>query len=226
MGSAQPLQVWIEHVFDHPVSDPPWYRAIDAMATSTGTEEWPETPETIAAHIAETFEGSGKLLSPFSDEQLNQGFWYLFYPFPTDFMGTLLDETVALASRLRALRSFAPLFEQVMAVRCSSHLSHPGEKGANSLNSACYMWFDVLLDRFNPERLMQAQLEADLIGTLCVILAIPHDACRESALHGIGHWVRHYPQLADMADQLLSVTPGLRPELIAYAESARAGDVL
>jgi hypothetical protein len=225
MGSAQPLQVWIDHVFDHPVGDPPWYWAIDAMATSTGTEEWPEMQEAVLAHIAETFEGSGKLLARFSDEQLNQGFWYLFYQGPPDFMGALLDEGVALACRLKALRSFAPLFEQVMAMRCSSHLSHLDEKGANPLNSACYMWFDEVLDRFNPEKLVQAQLHTDLIGTLRVILAIRHDACRESALHGIGHWVRHYPQLADMADQLLSVTPGLRPELIAYAESARVGDV-
>jgi hypothetical protein len=225
MGSAQPLHVWIDHVFDHLVSDPPWYFAIDAMATSIGTEEWPETPETVVAHIAETFEHSGKLLSRFSDEQLNQGFWYLFYQGPPDFMGTLLDEGVTLACRLKALRSFPPLFEQVMAERCSSHLSHLGEKGANPLNSACYMWFDEVLDRFNPERLIQAQLETYLIGTLRVILAIPHDACRESALHGVGHWVRHYPGLADMADQLLSATPGLRPELIAYAESARAGNV-
>jgi hypothetical protein len=141
-------------------------------------------------------------------------------------MGTLLDQAVPLACRVRALRSFVPLFEQVMAKRCSSHLSHLDERGANPLNVACYMWFDEVLDRFYPERLMQAQLEMDLIDILRVILAIPHDACRESALHGIGHWVRHYPQLAEITDQFLSGAPGLRPELIAYAESARAGKVL
>jgi hypothetical protein len=225
MGSAQPLQVWIDHVFDHPVSHRSWYYADDAMVTSTGEEEWPEAPETVVAHIAETFEHSGKLLSRFSDKQVDQGFWYLFYQRPPDFMGTLLDEGVPLACRLRALRSFVPLFQQVMAVRCSSHLSHLDEEGANPLNGACYMWFDEVLDRFQPERLVQAQLETELIETLRVILAIPHDACRESALHGIGHWVRHYPQLADMADQFLSSTPDLRPELIAYAEAARAGKV-
>src|ERR1700733_12019671 len=110
MGSVQPLRVWIEHVFDHPVSDPPWCWAIDAMATSTGTEQWPETPETVVGHIAETFEHSGELLARFSDEQLNQGFWYLFWKGPPDFMGSLLDEEVPLACRRRALRSFAPLF--------------------------------------------------------------------------------------------------------------------
>ena len=218
MSSGQALRVWIDHVFDHAVGDPPWYWA--------SAEEWSETPETVVAHIAETFEHSGELLARFSDEQLNQGFWYLSYEGPPDFMGTLLDASVPLASRLRALESFVPLFEQVMATRCSSHLFHLEEEGANPLNVACYMWFDMVLDRFNPPRLRQAQLDADLISTLRVILSIPHDACRASALHGIGHWVRHYPRLADVVDQFLCATPGLRPELVAYAESARAGNVL
>jgi hypothetical protein len=196
------------------------------MTTSIGAEEWPEAPETIAEHIAETFERSGELLARFSDDQLEQGFWYLFYEGPPDFMGTLLDEGVPLACRVRALRSFAPLFEQVMAQRCSSHLSQLDEDGASPLDVACNMWFDEALDRFRPERLTQVQLETDLVGVLRAILAIPHDACRESALHGIGHWVRHIPQLADLVDQLLAGVPGLRPELIAYAESARAGTVL
>ena len=140
-------------------------------------------------------------------------------------MGTLLDVKILLVSRLRALRSFVPLFEQVMAARCSSHLSHLDEKGANVLNSACYMWFDELLDRFHPHRLVQAQLDVELVVTLRAILAIPHDACRESALHGIGHWVGCYSQLADVLDQFLASTPGLRPELVTYAEHARAGKV-
>jgi hypothetical protein len=223
MSSAQPLQVWIDHVFDHAVIDPPWYWA---GAIANYEDEWPEAQETIVVHIAETFEHAGRLLSRFSDEQLDQGFWYLFREGPPDSMGMLLDARVPLACRLRALRSFVPLFEQVMAERCSSHLSYLNEEGANPLNSACYMWFDEVLDRFNPERLIQAQLDTDLIGTLRAILTIPHDACLESALHGIGHWVPQYPQLADVAGELLSGSPGLRPELLAYAESARAGNVL
>jgi hypothetical protein len=220
MSSVQSLHLWINHVFDHQAGNPPWYWGSNAI------EEWPEAPEKIVAHIAETLERAGELLSRFSDEQLNQGFWYLFYQGPPDFMGTLLDAGIPLAIRLRALRSFVPLFEQVMAARCSSCLGHLDEKGEKPLNSACYMWFDEVLDPYNPERLVQGKLHEELIITLRVILGIPHDACRESALHGIGHWVGHYPQLAGEVDQFLSSTPGLRPELVAYAESAKAGDVL
>jgi hypothetical protein len=218
MNVTEPLDAWINHVFDHPVTS--WYTSLEEF------EEWPEAPEDIAVHIAETFEQSGSLLSRFSDEQLDQGFWYLLYQGPPDFMGTLLDAEIPLEIRLRALRSFVPLFEQVMAARCSPHLSHLDEKGASALNSACFIWFDIVLDRCEPRRLAQAQLDAELTPTLSTILAIPHDACRESALHGIGHWVNEYPQLAGIVDEFLSATPGLRPELIAYAQSAKAGKVL
>ena len=39
------------------------------------------------------------------------------------------------------LRSFVPLFEKVMAVRCTQYLSHLSEAGAGALNTSCYMWW-------------------------------------------------------------------------------------
>ena len=177
-------------------------------------------------HIAATFERGGELLSPFSDEQVNQGFWYLFDSGNSpDFMATLLNDEIPAATRARALRSFVPLFEQVMAARCTPNLSHLDEQPANPLNSACYMWFDNLLDRFSPEKLMRSQLGVEFLIVLSRVLAIPHDACRESALHGIGHWIACYPQLADIVNEFLSTTPDLRPQLIEYANGARVGDL-
>jgi hypothetical protein len=55
MNNVETLQIWINHVFDHPVTDPPRWASDDA-------EEWPKAP----------FEHAGKLLSHFSDEQLDQ----------------------------------------------------------------------------------------------------------------------------------------------------------
>src|SRR5580765_6377521 len=64
------LARWIEYVFDHPVTDPAWHWAPDAP-------QWQEPPEQVAMHITEAFGQSGRLLAPFSDEQLDQGFWFL-----------------------------------------------------------------------------------------------------------------------------------------------------
>jgi hypothetical protein len=187
--------------------------------------EWEGPPAQVATHIAEAFEESGRLLARFSDEHLNQAFWFLVSNSCSEFMYTLVDSGVPSASRLRALRSFVPLFEQVMAARCSPHLSHLDEHGANPLNGACYMWWDILPIHGCPEEPARAEFDAEVLVVLRRFLAIPHDACRESALHGISEWTIHYPQVAGMVEEWLASTPNLRPELASYAQRAKVGNV-
>lgn len=213
------LAKWIEFVFDHPVSDPAWHWAPDAP-------EWEGPPAQVATHVAETFEESGRLLARFSDEQLNQAFWFLVSNSCSEFMYALVDSGVPSVSRLRALRSFVPLFEQVMAARCSPHLSHLDEHGANPLNSACYMWWDILPIHGCPEETARAEFDAEVLVVLRRLLSIPHDACRESALHGISEWSIYYPQVSGIVDDFLTSTPNLRPELASYAQRAKVGNVL
>jgi hypothetical protein len=221
------LEEWIAYIFDHPVAGnirQAWYWSEDAL-------EWKGPPEEIPALIAETFEHGGESLTRFSDEQLDQGLWFLVGSSPPDFTDTLVDPQTPFAMRLRALRSFVPLFEQVMAIRCSPHLSHLAEQtAANPLNGACYMWWDLLrfplLEIYGPAEAERDLFHSEILVILRRLLAIPHDACRESALHGIGHWVRDYPQAAAIVDDFLASGPGLRPELIAHAERARIGNVL
>ena len=212
------LARWIEFVFDHPVTDPAWYWAPDAP-------EWREPLDHVAAHIAHTFEQSGHLLARFSDQQLDQAFWFLVSNNCSQSMCALVDPGVPIASRLRALRSFVPLFEQVMASRYSPHLSHLDEHGANPLNSACYMWWDILPINGCPEEPARAEFDAEVLVVMRRLLAIPHDACRESALHGISEWANYYPQAAEIIDEWLACTPNQRPELAAYAQRAKVGSV-
>lgn len=206
-------------MFDHPATEPAWYWALDAP-----NREW--QPAQVAMHIAQTFEDSGRLLARFSDEQLKQGFWFLISNDCSEFMYALVDFSVAISLRLRALNSFLPVFEQVMAARCSPHLSHLDGLGANPLNSICYMWWDILPIHGCPEDPTRAGFDAEVLVLLRRLLAIPHDACRESALHGISEWSTYYPQVQEIVDEFLMVTPGLRPELIAYAQRAKVGNVL
>ena len=213
------LANWLEHVFDHPVTDPAWHWASDAP-------QWQDSQGQVATHIAETFEQSGRLLARFSDEQLDQGFWFLVDNSCSEFMCCLVDPNVPLPLRLRALCAFVPLFEQVMAARCSPHLSHLAEKGANPLNSACYMWWDILPIHGRPEEAAPTEFDSEVLAVLRRLLSIPHDACRESALHGVSEWVIYYPQAASIVDDFLSSAGNLRPELASYAQRAKVGNVL
>jgi hypothetical protein len=213
------LGKWISHVFDHSVTDPAWH-------WSGAVSQWQDSPEHIAMYIASTFERAGELLARFTDEQLNQGFWYLVSNSCSEAMFALVDSSVPLSLRLRALRSFVPVFEQVMARRCSSHLSYIDEPGANPLNSACYMWWDILPIHGRPDLPERAEFDAEVLVVLERLLAIPHDACRESALHGIGHWSIYYAHVARAVEDFLAQTPNLRPELVTYAQSAKVGGIL
>lgn len=212
------LPKWIAHVFDHPVADPEWHWSPDAP-------DWEDNAEHIVTLIADTFEHSGELLSRFSDAQLNQGFWYLVSA-GSNLMFSLVDQAVPLPTRLRAVRSFVPLFEQVMAVRCSPHLSHLDEQPANPLNSTCYMWWDILPVHGEPDDPKRVEFDAEILRVLPRLLSIPHDACRESALHGISEWQLYYPSIEVVVNEWLARAPDLRPELVSYARRAKIGNVL
>jgi hypothetical protein len=55
-------------------------------------------------------------------------------------------------------------------------------------------------------------------------LKLPNPACQENALHGLGHWAHTYPEFAAAAiDAYLAANQKLRPELVRYAQAARAG---
>jgi len=238
------LTAWIDYIFEHPVAEPKakeWYWAEDAP-------EWDGPREEIPTLIAETFERSGELLARFPDDQQDQGFWFLVGVSEPRFMELLVEREIPLETRLRALRSFVPLFEQVMAKRCQSKLAYCSEYDGSPLTSACFMWWDnirwqwgrspgqdgardpgyALFDE-DPDR---TSFDEEVVTTLGRILAMPHDACRESALHGIGHLddlILANPPLcrraAQIVDEWLTGTAGLQPELIDYAKQAKVFDV-
>jgi hypothetical protein len=57
-------------------------------------------------------------------------------------------------------------------------------------------------------------------------LAVPHVACQESALHGLGHWRDAYRQRVEaIVDAFLRGAKGAPAELLHYARQARAGHV-
>jgi hypothetical protein len=212
------LDEWVRFVFDHSVTETAWHFDLEA-------------PDLIlpAAHtatlIAETFEHAGELLRPFTDAQLNQGFWFLVSSGNSGYMLCLTDASVAWPVRRRALRSFLPLFRDVMAARCTASLSHLSESGS-PLNSACYMWWDLLpfdgpWDAGQPPE----PIHVEALSVLADLLEIPHDACRESALHGLGHVALFHPEAGRIVDAFIARSPDLRPELLAYARQARSGRI-
>jgi hypothetical protein len=213
------FEEWVRHMFDHEASGPQWY--YDAAAPF-----WMGPADLNVEYITRLFEEPVPVLSEYSDAQLNQGFWYLVSNGGSDCMFALIDESVPLEKRVRCLKSFKSVFQKLFATRCSPHLSHLDEPGAVPLNSACYMWWDIIPLLGQPGVASRKAIDHAALEVMADTLTMDSIACQESALHGLGHWQLYYPSEAmQIIDVFLSGNRNLRPELINYAKSARCGCV-
>jgi hypothetical protein len=58
------------------------------------------------------------------------------------------------------------------------------------------------------------------------ILDLESEACRESALYGLGHWHLHYPdEVRQLVDEFLGQDPPMSEPFGDYAMAARSGCV-
>ncbi|MGO9244485.1 MAG: hypothetical protein ACLQDC_06905 [Verrucomicrobiia bacterium] len=128
---------WVKWVFDHPVTKPEWHQEENA-------EEWTASPVVITDYITRLFEEAPTLLSGYSDAQAAQGLWFLASGIFCEGVPAIYKEPILQSQRERCIRSIYTLFESYFAAKCSLHLSHIDEPGANPLNSVCYMWWDLL----------------------------------------------------------------------------------
>ena len=211
---------WVKQVFDHEVREPEWYWDKDAW-------EWKAPTELTVKYFTQLFEQPLPVLANYSDEQLNQGFWYLISPGASSHLFAVTDETVPLELRLRCVKSMQKVFDQLFDGRCSDHLSHIDEKGAKPLNSICYMWWDLAPLQLEPDKPSKESISKAALEVMAATLKLGSIACQESALHGLGHWELFYPtEVAAIVDQYLNDNTELRTELKDYALNAREGHVL
>jgi hypothetical protein len=213
---------WLAYVFDHPVEEdkPEWYFDPES--------DWWDgpAPETIQ-FLTHAFENAAELFEPYTDAQLNQGLWYLASNACSNHMLALLDESVPWPDRQRCLRSMVALYQQCFAPRCLAALGHLDELPANPLNRVCYMWWDILPVYGRPDLPGRQAFDQECLQVMSAALALPNEACQESALHGLGHWAIYYREaVAAIVDTYLKQASGIRKPLRQYALAARRGMVL
>lgn len=208
---------WLDYVFDRPVSEPEWYWDPDL-------EIFEADEEYMAMLLELTFARSGSDLARFTDEQVNQGLWYLTSPACSDHMFTLKSEVVELDIRLDAIKAIGDLYRDCFAKRCTETLGHLDQAGS-ALNSICYMFWDI-----SPlgclEGCRHEARTADVIfGVLREIFETGHLACQEAALHGFGEYSCYYPERVEREIDSLLREGIHHPELREYALKARIGQV-
>ena len=213
------FEEWLQHLFDHPVTDQPWYW--DADRDSAELE-----PHRVVAYATRLFEDAGELLAPYHDAQAKEGLWFLISEC-TSPLYALTDTAVPLEERLCCIRAIATVFEQCFVSRCTPHFGHLGESGAGALNEVCYMWWDIFPVGGVTQDPAPPELAPACLSVMEAVLELPSLACQESALHGLGHWSRYNTgRCQSMISAFLLGHEDLRPELREYAARASENHVL
>ena len=218
-----PFERWVSYAFDHPVPSPggrEWFFEIDG-------DWWDPSrrPEVTVAYLIKLFEKAPEILISFSDAQVKQGLWFLVDNSCSDHMFVLLNKGVPWSERECCIYSIYTLFERFFVPRCSPYLSHlqtceTESTEMNPLNMICYMWWDIL-------PIHGAEVDATCLDVMRMILNLNSVACRESALHGLGHWVYTYQQKVEATiTAWLARNPRLTSELRKYALAAQKGRIL
>jgi hypothetical protein len=215
---------WVREVFDHPVTDPPWYREPFAG------EPLPAASICVG-YLTRLLENPDSILRAYSDAEIAQGFWLLIF---AQYFHRLLDTEVPWSERRDCVRSIERLFEQLFAKRCAPCRARATD---NPLDSVCFMWWDMFptwgFDPLpvktgeavpKPEIEDRLALDAEILAVIKGILGMDSLACQESALHGLGLWQEEYPEFVQVTiDDFLRRRSEISPELREYAEAAREG---
>lgn len=211
---------WVAHIFDHPVGEREWHWEDDAPY-------WKADDPTTAEFLGRMFKESGKLPDRYSDKQISIGLNYLLDAGKSEDFFALLDNKVAWDVRRDGLQAIRNVFSDLFAKRCTEHLCHLDEPGAGELNGICYMWWDIAPVYGKPVEPACAERDALLLQVMADTLKLNSEACRESALHGLGHWHDEYPEeVKGVIHDFIWKNRKIRDPLRNYAYAAMNGDVL
>ena len=196
---------WVVAVFDPAAEDP-----------------WP-TPAEDLAFLTRLFSDAVPALEPFTDDEIGKGLWSII---DSGGAGTALavnDASLPLDDRIAAVRTIPTLYRDVFVPRCTERLGHLSEETGH-LGITCYMFWDVAVIGGPPDTREGNLLEDAVLDVLHDLLRLPHGACQESALHGLGHRIRRHPEQGPaMLDRWLRDGDVRDERLRAYAQAARTG---
>lgn len=183
-----------------------------------------DPPEPVPDHLAveyltRLFEHPDEALRYYSDRQIACGLWELG---PGD-SHCVTNRDIPVEARERLTGSVETLFRDFFDKRCIPKLAHLDRDHTEPLNGICYMWWEVITWGWAGDDPDAERLAAKNLDVMEAVLRLPNPACKESALHGLGHLVRRSSRAQSIIEQFLSQTGSLDLDLERYARSALTG---
>jgi hypothetical protein len=208
------FETWLDRTFGRAVTGD-WYPQF---------VEDDQSPDPVPDHLAvdyltSLFENSEEALRYYSDRQIACGLWELG---PGD-AHCVYNPEIPVERRERLIGSVATFFRDFFDRRCLPKLSHLDKDQTEPLNGICYMWWEVITWGWAKGDPDAERLSAKDLDVMEAVLRLPNPACRESALHGLGHLVGHSNRAYSIIQDFLANSSELDPELQRYAQSASTG---
>ncbi len=213
------FEKWVKGIFDRPEGPEPWYYDINNQMPSIA-------PGLSVKYLRKLFTESKDLLGKYSNLQLKWGLWYIIDCGNSSELVSLLDKAIPLSEKLETIDSIFLLYKNCFFERCANSLSQTNEAEENPLNVLCYMWWDVAPLPATAGKIDNREIDAACLEVMQKVLLLENDACRQSALHGLGHAKLYYPaEVEKIVDAFISANPAMPKDLLLYAQSAREGTV-
>ena len=196
---------WLVAVFDESVEDP-----------------FPPAAEALA-HLTRLLADPVAALEGLTDEEIGIGLWSVLDSGGTGTVLALNEEALPLDERIACVRLMPGLYRELFVPRCEERLGHLSEQGGR-LEMICYMFWDVASFGGPPGTREGNLLEDAVLDVLEAVARLPHAACQESAIHGLGHRVTRHPERTpQILDRWLRLDVARDPRLVDYARSASSG---
>jgi len=217
MERAVNIDKFIDYLSDRDADGIEWYFREDH-----------NDPEIEASRLlelsSEVFTSIEKLSTEFEEKQICMGLRYLVNPSCGPIPYFYVDTSVEFTVRVHAISSMESLFRALFAKipdEDGLYINMPGLR--LSYKETCYMWWDMFPRHGSPRRADLDRTDDVILQTIVSILQLPSQACRESALHGLGHW--SLSRSEDVEKAIRAFLAHATPDLKAYAVDAMRGRV-
>lgn len=191
----------------------------DTEGINDNTSIWAINGTQTYCYVTQFFNEASTLLNETTPENLNRIFWFLIH----DVLNVQPEEYPSFDIWQKYLNATKVLFHDLYNYHCAPVLGHCDEQPTNPLNSSCYMWWDIL-PVWHPDKICRTAIHHLCLETMTYCLTLENLACKESALHGLGHWHRFAPK---KIEEIIQRSDRHIPaKLENYARSAQCGCVL
>lgn len=210
------FEAWLDETFGRAVDGESYPKFVERDVS-----EWPDpVPDARALeYLTRLFEQPVDSLRYFSDRQIAAGLWELG---PGD-AHCVYNRDLPIADRERLIASVEILFRDFFDGRCIQALSHASGEHISPLNSACYMWWENIIPGGAADDPAAGRLDDKNLDVMEAVLQLPNIACKEAALHGLGHDVQRGGRAAAIIDRFLACSVGNDSDLVTYGRAARTG---